>query len=260
MPTEGTNLFDDIRGMKVLITGASTGIGAAAAAAFGREGAKVAVHFNRSRVEAERVAEEVRQAGGEARLVHGDLCEHEQPRAVLEEAVEALGGLDVLVNNAGAIVRRAPFLEVDNKLIDQVFDLNVRSLVAMTQAAIPHLEAQACSSIINVGSIAGANGGGPGSAIYASSKAFVHNLTRHLAQDLATRGIRVNAIAPGVIATPFHVETPPERMEAMRKAVPLGRVGKPEDCAGAILFFASARASGYITGQILHINGGQWIA
>lgn len=253
-------MFDDIRGMRVLITGASTGIGAAAAAAFGRWGAKVVVHFNQSRKEAERVAEEVRRAGGEASLVQGDLSEREQSGAVLEEAVEALGGLDVLVNNAGAIVRRTPFLEVDHKLIDQVFDLNARSVVTMTQAAIPHLERQACGSIVNVGSIAGANGGGPGSAMYASSKAFVHNLTRHLAQDLAPRGIRVNAIAPGVIATPFHAETPPERMEAMRKAVPLGRIGKPEECVGAILFFASPRASGYITGQILHINGGQWMA
>ena len=257
---KGTGLFDDLRGAKVLITGASTGIGAAAAAAFGCEGAKVAIHFCRSGKAAERVAEEVRQAGGEAELVQGDLADRERPRAVLEKAVEALGGLNVLVNNAGAIVRRVPFLEVDDKLIDRVFDLNVRAVVTMTQAAIAHLEKQAHPAIINVGSIAGANGGGPGSAMYASSKAFIHNLTRHLAQDLAGRGIRVNAIAPGVIDTAFHAETPPERMEAMRRAVPLGRVGTAEECSGAILFFASARASGYITGQILHINGGQWMA
>lgn len=253
-------MFDDIRGMKVLITGASTGIGAAAAVAFGKHGANVAVHFNRSRREAERIALEVQQAGGEAKLVQGDLGERELPGAVLGHAVEALGGLDVLVNNAGAIVRRAPYLEIDHKLIDTVFDLNVRSVITLSQAAIPHLEKRQGAAIINVGSIAGANGGGPGSAMYASSKAFIHNLTRHLAQDLAGRGIRVNAIAPGVIATPFHAETPPERMEAMRRSVPLGRIGRPEECAGAILFFASANTSGYITGQILHVNGGQWMA
>jgi 3-oxoacyl-[acyl-carrier protein] reductase len=253
-------LFDDIRGMKVLITGASTGIGSATAVAFGREGARVAIHFNKSGKTAERVAEDVRSAGGEAHLVQGDLCDHKQPTAVLDRAVKLLGGLDVLVNNAGAIVKRVPFLDVDQALVDHVFDLNVRSVVMMTQAAIPHLEKQDCPAIVNVGSIAGASGGGPGSAIYASSKAFIHNLTRHLAQDLATKRIRVNAIAPGVIATPFHAETPPDRMEAMRKSVPLGRVGKPEECSGAILFFASPRASGYITGQILHVNGGQWMA
>ncbi|HZZ59981.1 MAG TPA: glucose 1-dehydrogenase [Roseiarcus sp.] len=246
--------------MKVLITGASTGIGAAAAVAFGREGAKVAIHFNRSGKAAEQVAEDVRKAGGEASLVQGDLCDRRRPKAVLDKAVELLGGLDVLVNNAGALVRRVPFQEIDEGLVDRVFDLNVRSVLTMTQAAIPHLEKEDCPAIINVGSIAGANGGGPGSAMYASSKAFIHNLTRHLAQDLAGKRIRVNAIAPGVIATPFHAETPAERMEAMRRSVPLGRVGRPEECSGAILFFASPHASGYITGQVLHINGGQWMA
>lgn len=253
-------MFDDIRGMKVLVTGASTGIGAAAAMAFGRQGAAVAIHFNKSVQAAEQIAADVRKVGGEAHLVQGDLCDRDQPKAVLDKAVELLGGLDVLVNNAGAIVKRAPFREIDHELVDRVFDLNVRSVLTITQAAVPHLEKADCAAIINVGSIAGANGGGSGSLLYASSKAFIHNLTRHLAQDLAGKRIRVNAIAPGVIATPFHAETPAERMEAMRKAVPLGRVGKPDECSGAILFFASPRASGYITGQILHINGGQWMA
>ena len=253
-------MFDDIRGLKVLITGASTGIGAAAAVAFASQGASVGVHFNRSAEEAKRVAERIEQGGGKATLVRGDLTEPDRPRAVVEEATDALGGLDVLVNNAGAIVGRTPFLEIDHKFLDAVFDLNVRSVVTTTQAAMPHLERSPTPAIINVGSIAGSNGGGPGSSMYASSKAFIHNLTRHLAQDLAQKGIRVNAIAPGVIATPFHAATPPERMEAMRKSVPLNRVGKPEECSGAILFFASAQASGYITGQILHVNGGQWMA
>jgi 3-oxoacyl-[acyl-carrier protein] reductase len=132
-------------------------------------------------------------------------------------------------------------------------------VIAACQAAIPHLERQPGSSIINVGSIAGSNGGGAGSAIYASSKAFIHNLTKHLANDLGPKGIRVNAVSPGVIDTPFHAATPPERMEAMRKTVPLGRIGTPDECVGAFLFLASPAMSGYITGQNIHVNGGQFM-
>lgn len=135
--------------------------------------------------------------------------------------------------------------------------LNVRPVVEGSQAAIPHLEKSAAGSIVNVGSIAGHDGGGPGSGHYAAAKAYIHNLTRHMARDLASRGIRVNAIAPGTIVTPFHDATPPERMEAMRRATPLSRLGKPEDCVGAALFLASPSMSGFITGQILHVNGGQ---
>jgi 3-oxoacyl-[acyl-carrier protein] reductase len=250
-------VFDDLQGKRVLVTGASTGIGAAAAMAFGRQGARVAVHFHRSRDAADAIVRQIQAVQGEAILVQGNLVERSVPEEVVNTAADRLGGLDVLVNNAGAIVRRAPFASIDEALIDEVFDLNVRSVIRVTQTAVPHLEAASNASIVNVGSIAGANGGGPGSAMYASSKAFIHNLTRHLAGDLAPRGIRVNAIAPGVVKTPFHDATPPERMEAMRKSVLLGRIGQPEECAGAILFFASNAASGYITGQILHINGGQ---
>jgi 3-oxoacyl-[acyl-carrier protein] reductase len=253
------NVFDDLRGKRVLVTGASTGIGAAAALAFSAQGARVAIHFNRSRDAAEAVGRQTEVIQGEAILVQGDLIERSVPKEVVNTAAERLGGLDILVNNAGAIVRRVPFDSLDDALIEEIFDLNVRSVIGVTQAALPYLETAGQGSIINVGSIAGANGGGPGSAMYASSKAFIHNLTRHLAGDLAPRGIRVNAIAPGVVKTPFHDATPPERMEAMRNSVLLGRIGQPEECAGAILFFASHAASGYITGQILHINGGQFM-
>jgi 3-oxoacyl-[acyl-carrier protein] reductase len=251
--------MDDMQARRVLVTGASTGIGEAVARAFAGHGAHVAVHYNRSKAQAQAVIDAIAAAGGQAFLVQGDLTRRGVAARVVAEAVETLGGLDTLVNNAGSLVRRAPFAEIDDALIDEVFDLNVRSVIAACQVAIPHLERSSGGSIINVGSIAGNDGGGPGSAMYASSKAFIHNLTRHLARDLGARGVRVNTVSPGVIATPFHAATPPERMEAMRKSVYLGRVGTPEECVGTFLYLASPAMSGYITGQNIHVNGGQYM-
>jgi 3-oxoacyl-[acyl-carrier protein] reductase len=250
-------ILDDLAGKLVVVTGASTGLGAAAASALAAHGARVAVHYNRSEAEARQVAEQIRKAGGTCHLVQGDLLRRGEARRVVDAAADALGGLDVLINNAGSLIRRTPFEELSDELIDSVLDLNVRSVISGTQAALPHLERRGGGSIINVGSIAGTGSGGPGAAVYGASKAFVHNLTRHLAGLLAAKNIRVNAVAPGVIATPFHAATPPERMEAMRQSVPLGRVGTADDLVGVFLFLASNNMSGYVTGQTIHVNGGQ---
>ena len=250
-------MLDDLAGKRILVTGASTGIGAAAATAFAAAGAAVALHYNKSASEAEAVAAAIRAKGGACHLIQGDLTRRGEAKRVVEAAAKVLAGLDVLVNNAGSLIKRTPFEELSDELIDKVFDLNVRSVIAACQAAVPYLEQAGGGSIINVGSIAGVGGGGPGASIYGASKGFVHNLTRHLAGLLASKGIRVNAVAPGVIATPFHAATPPERMEVMRQSVPMGRVGKAEDCAGTFLFLASNEMSGYITGQTIHVNGGQ---
>ena len=217
------------------------------------------MHFNSNGEAARAVANTIQETGGKTFLVQGDLARRGEAVRVVDAAAEQLGGLDVLVNNAGSLVKRAAFTELDDALIDRVFDLNVRAVIAACQAAIPYLERQPGSSIINVGSIAGNDGGGSGSALYASSKAFIHNLTRHLARDLGAKSIRVNTVSPGVIDTPFHAATPPERMEAMKKSVVLGRIGAPQDCAGAFLFLASPAMSGYITGQNIHVNGGQYM-
>ena len=254
-------MLDHLSGKAVLVTGASSGIGAAIARAFAGLGAHVAIHYNSNEDGAQAVADDISAEGGTSVLVRADLTDPKTAKAMVEEAVKKLGKLDILVNNAGSLCGRKPFMEIDDDLYDAVMNLNVRSVINASQAAVPHIEAASQGSlgggsIINLGSIAGNDGGGPGSGHYACAKAYIHNLTRHMARDLAKRNIRVNAIAPGVIGTPFHAQTPADRMEAMKNSVHLGRIGTPEDCAGPVVFLASDMAR-YVTGQILHVNGGQ---
>lgn len=248
--------IDDLRGKAVLITGASSGIGAAVARAFASQGADVALHFNSHEEEARALAGEL---GGRPVLVRGDLSKRGEARRVVDEAARALGGLDVLINNAGGIGERRPLPEIDDALFDLVYDLNVRSLLAASTAAVPHFEKRGGGNIINVGSIAGIDGGGPGASLYSSAKAAVHNLTRHLATHLAGKNVRVNTVAPGAIATPFHAKTPAARMDAMKEATAMGRVGVAGDCVGSFLFLASDELSGYITGNMIHVNGGMYM-
>ncbi len=251
-------MLEDLKGKRVLVTGASTGIGAAVARGFAAAGARVAVHFQASASEAEAVVAEIGGAGGSALALEADLGGRSGAAELVEEAAARLGGLDVLVNNAGALLRRAPLGEIDDALFDRVLDLNVRSVVMASQAAVPHLKKAGGGSIINTSSVAARNGGGPGSALYGGAKAFVSNVTRNMARELAPQGIRVNAVAPGVIMTPFHERySSPELLEQMRRSIPMGRIGKAEDCVGAYLFLASPALSGYITGQTIEVNGGQ---
>lgn len=195
--------IDDLAGRRILITGASTGIGAAAALAFAGQGASVALHYREHEDEAARTLARLPAAKPSHVKLRADLGTRGAAQALVSQAAAALGGLDILINNAGSLIARRPFVDIDDELIDSVFDLNVRAVIHATRAAIPFLEKGVAPSIINVGSIAGMDGGGPGSAVYASSKAFVHNLTRHLARDLAPRGIRVNTVSPGPVVTPW---------------------------------------------------------
>jgi 3-oxoacyl-[acyl-carrier protein] reductase len=250
--------MEEFKGRAVLITGASTGIGAACAKAFGALGCRVALHCHQSLAAAAEVAEAVREAGGEAFIVRGDLRQSDECRRVVDEAAARFGGIDVLINNAGALVRRAPLAEIDDAIFDDVIDVNVRSTVMCVKHALPHLRQGA--SIINLTSIAARTGGGPGASLYAASKGFVSTFTRGMAKELVGRGIRVNAVAPGVIVTPFHEKySTPEQMEAMRLAIPMARLGSADECVGAFLYLASERMSGYVTGQIIEVNGGQYM-
>ncbi|QND45241.1 SDR family oxidoreductase (plasmid) [Rhizobium lusitanum] len=247
----------DLAGKRVLITGASTGIGAALARAFAQQGMKVGIHFNASREPAEKLALEITAAGGQVHLVQGDVSQDGETERVVNETAEAFGGLDGLINNAGGMLGRVPTSEMTDAHYERVMNLNARSVLAATRAAHPHLRKQG-GFIINTTSIAARNGGGNGAILYAASKGFVSTITHGHAKEFVADKIRVNAVAPGVIATPFHERyTNDEQMELQRKSIPMGFVGTSEDCVGAYLFLASPTLSGYITGQIIEVNGGQ---
>jgi 3-oxoacyl-[acyl-carrier protein] reductase len=247
----------DLAGKAVLITGASTGIGAALVRAFAAQGARVAAHYNSSKAAADELEREIRDAGGTLHLVQGDFARSEEVRRAVEDAVAALGGLDGLINNAGALVKRVRVEDATDEDYDAIMDLNARSVYVASKAAIPHLKKNG-GFIINTSSVAARNGGGPGAGFYASSKAFVSNITRGMAKELIGSRIRVNAVAPGVIATPFQERySTPEMLETMLKTVPQGRLGTAEDCVGAYLFLASDALSGYVIGEVIEVNGGQ---
>ena len=249
--------MEDLKNKKVLVTGASTGIGAAVARGFGDAGAFVAVHFHRSEEAAGKVVGAIRDAGGTAVAVRSDLTAADGPAAMVDEAVDALGGLDVLVNNAGAMVRRVPVVEADDDYFNELMALNVYAVVRACRHAIPILRSRGGGAIINSSSIAVWTGGGGGSVLYAASKGFINSLTRGLARETAPWGIRVNAVAPGLIDTPFHDGmTAPETLERLTDRVPLGRIGVPEDLVGAYLYLASDKASSYVTGSVIEVSGG----
>lgn len=252
--------MDDLKGKVALVTGASTGIGAAVAREFGRLGMKVGVHYFASKDAAEQVAADVRAAGGDAFTLRADAHSSAEMRGAVEQTVARFGRLDLLVNNAGALVKRVPIEQFTDEIFDDVVDVNVRSALAATSAAVPVMRAQGGGTVIFVTSIAARHGGGPGASVYAGSKAFVSSATRGLAKELAKDRIRVNAVSPGVITTPFHEKfSTPEQLEAMRLTIPMARLGDADECVGAFVYFASEKLSGYVTGQILEVNGGQYM-
>ena len=224
---------------------------------FAEQGAKVAVGCHSSEAASAGARQGIERAGGEALVVKGDVASPAECDCIVSETTARFGRLDGLVNNAGLMLGRFPSFEAEDAHVQAVIDLNARSVVSMTRAAVPWLERQG-GFIINTTSIAARNGGGDGAVFYAAAKGFVSTLTRGQAKELIGKGIRVNAVAPGVIATPFHERyTDADTIEAMRTTIPIGRVGTPEECVGAYLFLASETLSGYVVGQIIEVNGGQ---
>lgn len=250
-------VIPDLAGKSVLITGASTGIGAALARAFAAQGAKVGVNYHASEAPAKALVEEIKGKGGAALLLRGDVTKTGDCEAMAARTAEAFGGIDGLINNAGLMLGRVDSLKATDEQVSAVIDLNARSVITMTRAARPWL-ARDGGFVINTTSIAARNGGANGAMIYAAAKGFVSTITKGHAKELIGEKIRVNGVSPGVITTPFHERySTPEALEAMRKTIPAGRLGVAEDCVGAYLFLASEMLSSYVVGQIIEVNGGQ---
>jgi 3-oxoacyl-[acyl-carrier protein] reductase len=257
MSTTAQLLIPDIAGKAILITGASTGIGAALARAFAAQGAKVGLHYNSSGDAAKAVARQIADAGGEVFLVQGDVSTSAVTSRIVEDTASHFGHLEGLINNAGLMLGRVTYADMTDEQFDAVIDLNARSVVMASKAAIPWLKKNG-GFIINTTSVAARNGAAGGAGLYGSAKAFVSNVTRGMAKELIGDGIRVNAVAPGFIATPFHDRySTPAQVQAAITTIPQGRVGTAEDCVGAYLFLASEILSGYIIGQVIEVNGGQ---
>ena len=235
----------------ILITGASTGIGAATARLLAA-GNTVLIHYHRSQDAARQVAADVQAAGGVAHLIQADLSTEQGCRAVAAFATDTCAQLDVLVNNAGGLIRRCAADQLEWQLMMDIFALNAFSTMMMSSLCIPLLDKGTDPCIVNLTSIA-IRHGAPTATIYGASKGALDVFTRGLAKELAPR-IRVNAVAPGVIETPFHAQvTTSERLEQFRAATPLARNGQAEDVAHAIRFLIENR---FMTGETLDINGG----
>jgi len=250
-----------LAGVRALVTAGGQGIGLGIAEHLLRAGAEVAVHYHHSASGAENLLALAAGLGRRAVAIKGDLRVRAQAHTVVEGAAAGLGGLSVLVNNAGSLVRRSSLAELDDELWREVIDVNLSSMTWVTQAALPHLTLARPAAIINLASLAGRKGGHGGSLAYATAKGAVLTFTRALAQEVGPQGIRVNAVAPGLIlGTSFHTtHTTSASAAATVAALPVGRAGTVADVARVVAFLAGER-DGFIHGATIDINGGAYFS
>jgi 3-oxoacyl-[acyl-carrier protein] reductase len=247
----------DLTGKIALITGASSGIGAAAATVLADLGAHVAIGYHANQKGAEQVRDTIARAGGKAIAIRADVRRPDEARAVVKTAADQLGPIDILVNNAGALVQRMKIQELTEQRWDEIMDLNLKSAMLCSQGVAASMMERKRGAIVNVASIAGRNGGGPGAGAYATAKGGLITFTKSLAKELAPYGVRVNAVSPGVIDTPFHEAfSTPEMLRNFMAAIPLGRLGTAIECATVIAFLASEAAS-FMVGETVEVNCGQ---
>jgi NAD(P)-dependent dehydrogenase (short-subunit alcohol dehydrogenase family) len=251
-------LLSELKGKTALVTGASRGIGAATAVTLANNGCgRVIVHYNSYPEGAKAVVEQVRAAGAEAESVQADLGTPAGIRAFRSEITGR--GIDILINNAGSLVKRSSLVDFSEDLFDQVMDLNFRSAWFLSQAVAPEMIRRGWGVIVNVSSIAARHGGGPGAAIYAASKAAVACVTKGMAKELAPKGVRVNAVSPGTVDNHFHeVFSTREILDSVVRMTPQGRLGTDQEIADTILFLCS-NGSSHVHGQTIEINGGMFM-
>ena len=244
-------------GKNVLITAGAQGIGESITKHFIDRGANVAIHYFSSSVTANQLVEYAISKGQKAIAISGDLTKEVDANSLIEKTVEAFGGLDILINNAGSLVARKLLSELDADFWHKVMNINLTSMQFVTRAAAPYLAKNENSSIVNLASLAGRKGGHPGSLAYATSKGAILTYTRALSTELGAQGTRVNAVAPGLIlGTSFHnTHTTKESANQTIAGIPIQRAGNAADVARAVIYLAS-EYDGFITGATLDINGG----
>ncbi|MBD2080679.1 3-oxoacyl-[acyl-carrier-protein] reductase [Leptolyngbya sp. FACHB-17] len=244
-----------LQGKVAIVTGASRGIGRATALALANEGASVVVNYASSSGAADEVVALITEKGGSAIAVKADVSKADQVDALIEATMEKYGRIDVLVNNAG-ITRDTLLLRMKPEEWQAVIDLNLTGVFLCTRAVSKIMLKQRSGRIVNITSVAGQMGN-PGQANYSAAKAGVIGFTKTVAKELASRGITVNAVAPGFIETDM---THDLKADEILKFIPLSRYGKPEEVAGMICFLAASPAAGYITGQVMNVDGGMVMA
>lgn len=246
----------DLEGRCAIVTGGARDIGRAAAVRLAEAGASVVLTYFQSHDAAQETVRQIEASGRRAHAVRADVTDRSHVARFIDSARERFGGgeIHVLVNNAGGLIARKSFEEIDDAHWDAVLDVNLRSVLYVTQAALPYMKAG--GSIVNLSSLAARNGGGPGAIAYAASKGAILTLTRGLAKELGPRGIRVNCVSPGLIATTFHdTFTTDEARAVIAAGTPLRREGTSDEVGRAVAYLASSAAA-FVTGESLEINGG----
>jgi 3-oxoacyl-[acyl-carrier protein] reductase len=246
----------ELNGLTALVTGASSGIGAEAAFGFGANGAYTLIHYHENLQGATEVLERIRRVGGDGELISADFSNRSSIAQFTGSLQTLQRPIDILVNNAGSLIQRKPFLQITEQLWSEVFTLNVTSAFLTTKAVLPSMLQRRRGCVVNISSVAARFGGGIGAIAYSSAKAALSTMTKGLAREFGSQGIRVNAVSPGTIDTNYHKKfSTREALDAVVAATPLQRLGTASDIADVVVFLCSQGAR-FIQGQVIEVNGG----